>query len=60
MTPTGMTEFITSLSGTVTSSSLWGEIAPVAGFVGAMILFAFGYHIIRKQVNGAPKGKAKI
>lgn len=60
MTPTGMTEFVTALSGTVTSSALWGELAPVATFIGVMILFAFGYHIVRKVVRKAPTGKVGI
>lgn len=57
-----MATFITSLTGTdgITSANLWAQITPAAGFIAAMVIFAFGLHIIRKLIKGAGKGKAKI
>lgn len=57
-----MAGFITALTGTdgITSANLWAQITPAAGFIAAMVIFAFGLYIIRKLVKGAGRGKAKI
>lgn len=55
-----MTAFITELETTVTSSALWGELAPAAGLVGLLVIFAFGVMVVRRLVKGASKGKARI
>lgn len=54
--------FITGLTGTdgVTSSNLWAQITPAAGFIGALVIFGFGYRVLRKLISGARKGKASI
>ena len=54
-----MDTFITSLTTAVTPTLLWAQLAPAALFIGAMVIFSFGYHVIRKVVSGAGKGKAK-
>lgn len=57
-----MAGFITALTGEngVTSANLWAQITPAAGFIGAIVIFAFGYRIVRRITSGASKGKAKI
>lgn len=57
-----MAGFITALTGEtgITSANLWAQITPAAGFIAAMVIFAFGLYIIRKLIKGAGKGKAKI
>ena len=55
-----MDSFVTALQTNLTSSALWTELAGVAGFLGLMVVFAFGYRIVRRLVNGVSKGKAKI
>lgn len=57
---TGMAQFITNLQTNLTSAALWGEIAQAAAFIGLMVVFAFGYRVVRRLVNGTSKGKAKI
>lgn len=54
--------FITALTGEggITSANLWAQITPAAGFIAAMVIFAFGLYIVRKLIKGAGKGKAKI
>lgn len=54
--------FITALTGAdgVTSANLWAQITAAAGFLGAVVIFAFGYRVVRKIVSGVSKGKAKI
>lgn len=58
--PVGMQAFITALQGSLTSAALWGELTGVAAFLGLMVVFAFGYRIVRRLINGVSKGKAKI
>lgn len=55
-----MQAFMTALIAEVTSADLWAELAPAAVFIGAMVLFAFGYNVIRKLIKGASKGKARV
>lgn len=57
-----MAGFVTALTGEngVTSANLWAQITAAAGFIGAVVIFAFGYRIVRKVINGVSKGKAKI
>lgn len=55
-----MSDFITALVAQVTAANLWGQIAPAAALIGTLILFAFGYTVLRKVVKGAGRGKAKI
>jgi hypothetical protein len=52
--------FITALTSELTSANLWGELAAAGAFLGLMVVFAFGYRIVRRLVNGVSKGKAKI
>lgn len=56
----GMAQFITNLQTNLTSAALWGEIAQAGAFLGLMVVFAFGYRIVRRLVNGVSKGKARI
>lgn len=60
MTPTGMAAFLTQLQTELTSANLWGELAAAGAFIGLMVVFAFGYRIVRRLINGVSKGKAKI
>lgn len=60
MEETGMSAFITALQTNLTSANLWGELAAAGAFIGLMVVFAFGYRIVRKLVNGVSKGKARI
>lgn len=57
-----MAGFITALTGEngVTSANLWAQITAAAGFMGAVVIFAFGYRVVRKIIKGVSKGKASI
>lgn len=57
-----MAGFITSLTGEngVTSANLWAQITAAAGFLGAVVIFAFGYRVVRRIVKGVSKGKASV
>lgn len=56
---TGMSSFITALQTNLSSANLWGELAAVGGFIGLMVVFAFGYRVVRRLIGGVSKGKAK-
>ena len=55
---TGMTSFITNLETELTSAKLWGELANAAAFIGLMVVFAFGYRVVRKVIKASSKGKS--
>lgn len=57
-----MAGFITGLTGAdgVTSANLWAQITAAAAFLGSIVIFAFGYRVVRKMISGVSKGKAKI
>lgn len=56
----GMIESLTTGTGAITSANLWNEATQAAPLILALVVFAFGYRIVRKLVKGAPKGKANI
>lgn len=58
-----MSGFISALqasSGGLTSENLWSEASAVAGLIAAVVIFAFGYNIVRKVTKGAAKGKVRF
>lgn len=63
MSGEGMSNFvsaITATSGGLTSANLWGEAANAATLIAAIAIFAFGYRIVKKVVQGASRGKVKM
>lgn len=57
---TGMSGFITALQTNLTSANLWGELVAAGAFIGLMVVFAFGYRVIRKVIKGSSKGKSNV
>lgn len=57
---TGMQAFVQTLNQGLTSDALWGEVAPVAGLIVTVALFAFGLYELRKVTKGASKGKVRF
>lgn len=55
-----MGDFITELTTAVTPTALWDNLTPVAALVGVLIIFAFGYYVLRKVVKGAGRGKPTV
>lgn len=57
-----MAGFITAITGTdgITSANLWAQITPAGGFLAALVIFAFGYRVIRRLISGASKGRARV
>lgn len=57
---TGMAAWISAFQGTWNTGAMWGELTAAAGMIGLMVVFAFGYRIVRRAVSGASKGKARM
>lgn len=57
---TGMSGFITALQTNLTSANLWGELTAAGAFIGLMVVFAFGYRVVRKVIKGTSRGKANV
>lgn len=53
----GIGDFITALTTGLSASAFWDVITPMAPFIIAMVLFAFGWGFIRKSMKKAQKGK---
>lgn len=53
----GISDLITSLTTGLSASAFWSVIVPMAPFIIAMVLFAFGWGFIRKTLRKAQKGK---
>lgn len=54
-----MSGFISGLQEVVTSASIWAEIVPAAGFIGALILVKVGYNVVKSAVNNASRPNSK-
>ena len=49
-----MATFVTALEETLTPDALWGGLVGCAALIGTMVLFAFGYRIVKRLVQGVP------
>lgn len=48
------------LTNTVTGEALWGVVGTAVPYIAVIVIFAFGYGIVKKMVKGLSRGKAKI
>lgn len=58
-----MSSFVTALtasSGGLTSANLWTEATNVAPLIASIVIFAFGFYILRRVTKGASHGKVKF
>ena len=60
MSGTNQDAFITALTTGVTAEQFWANVAPFGTFIATMVVFAFGYRVLRTVISGAGKGRAKI
>lgn len=56
----GMGSWITAFQSSWNTGSMWGELTAAGALIGLVVVFAFGYRVIRKLVKGVSKGKANI
>lgn len=57
---TAMSEVATALKTAISTDTMFTNLASLIPVVGGVLIFAFTYMIVRKIVNGANKGKARI
>lgn len=55
-----MSELITELTAAVSTSTMLSTLTDFIPVVGAVLIFAFTYRILRRVISGAAKGKARI
>lgn len=55
-----MNTAVTTLASTVSGEALWGVFANAIPYISVVILFAFGFYLIKKMLRGLPKGRAKV
>lgn len=63
MSGDNMAEFISALTNSstgITSTAMWGEATNAVPLIVAVVIFAFGYSIIRRVTKGASKGKFRM
>ena len=55
-----MSSFITAAETALAPANLWAEVTAAGGLIFAIVLFAFGYYIVRKVLKGTAKGKLRM
>lgn len=55
-----MADLVSGVNGQLSASNLAGAIPDVAGVLAVLVLFSLGIYLIKRVMNGASKGKAKI
>ena len=57
---TSMDTVVSSLTTTLSSANLWGTVGSAVPLIGVVVLFALGFRIVKKLLNGESKGKVKV
>ena len=57
---TPMADLVTALTTAVSTSSMLSTLTGFIPVVGAVLIFAFTYRVLRRVISGAAKGKARI
>lgn len=60
MSGDSMSGFVTALAEGVNSTAMWTEATYAVPLIIAVVVFAFGYNIIRRVTKGASKGKFRM
>lgn len=55
---TGMEEFMTTLTGSLSAGEIWGVIAGVGGLIVIVTLVAVGRRVLNKNLSAIKNGKA--
>lgn len=50
---------LTTGEGGITAANLWSAIIPLAGFITALVLFKFGYGMVKNTTNKAINPNSK-
>lgn len=55
-----MNTAVTTLASTVSGEALWGVFAQAIPYISVVVLFSFGFYLIKKMIRGLRKGQAKV
>lgn len=55
-----MGDWVKAFETTFGTDQMWSELTKAGALIGLVVVFAFGYKVVRKMVTGASSGKAKI
>lgn len=55
-----MENAVNTISTTLTPAVLWEQVGSIMPVVLGVVVFAFGFYLIRKLIKGFSKGKARI
>lgn len=61
-TPTGMSAFITALTGSngITADSLWGVLTNLVPYLVIIVPVALGFYFVRKLIKGTSRAKVRM
>lgn len=57
---TGAAAMASALEGGLTAQAFWDQITPFAGLIATIVVFAFGYRVVKKLIQGSSKAKARV
>lgn len=57
---TPMADLVTALTTAVSTNTMLSTLTDFIPVVGAVLIFAFTYRVLRRVISGASKGKARI
>ena len=57
---TGMAALLSALQSAISTETMLANLTTLIPFVGAVVIFAFTYRLVKKVIQGASKGKARI
>lgn len=55
-----MQGLVTALQGILTTDAFMANFTSLVPVIGGVLIFAFTYRIVKRIINGAQKGKAKV
>lgn len=55
-----MTNAVTAMTTNITPTALWEQVGTVMPFVATMVIFCFGFLIVKKVIRKASGGRAGV
>lgn len=55
-----MEGLVTALQGILTTDAFMANFTSLVPVIGGVLIFAFTYRLVKRIINGAQKGKAKV
>lgn len=55
-----MANLVAGVNGQITTGQLAAAVPNVAGVLAVIVLFSLGIYLVKRVMNGASKGRAKI